>query len=200
MIWAVVLGAGESRRMGTQKLLLPFGGTTVIEAVVRTALDSEADAAVVVLGAGWEKIQDLLKSYPLVFAVNKDFRLGMLSSVQAGFRALPKDAEAAIIMLGDQPAIPVGVLDALIRAYRERRRGIAVPVHEGRRGHPVLVTIEYRDEVLGLDPAVGLRQLLRDHAEDVLEVAVPTPAVLKDIDRPGDYRKEVNSSLKARRK
>ncbi|MGD1010426.1 MAG: nucleotidyltransferase family protein [Candidatus Aminicenantales bacterium] len=200
MIWAVVLAAGESRRMGTQKLLLPFGGTTVIEAIVRTALDSEADGTVVVLGADRERVRGLLKSYPLVFAVNEDFRLGMLSSIQAGFKALPNNAEAAVIMLGDQPAIPAGVLDALIRAYRESRRGIVVPVHSGRRGHPVLVGTKYRDEVLGLDPAVGLRQLLRAHPEDVLEVAVPDESVLKDIDRPGDYRKEVDSSSKARRK
>ena len=200
MIWAVVLAAGESRRMGTQKLLLPFGGTTVIEAIVRAALDSEADATVVVLGADRERVRDLLKSYPLVFAVNEDYRLGMLSSIQAGFRALPNDAEAAVVMLGDQPAVPARVLDALIRAFRERRRGIAVPVHAGRRGHPVLVGAKYKDEVLGLDPEIGLRQLLRAHPEDVLEVAVPDAAVLEDIDRPGDYRKEVDPRSKAHRK
>lgn len=200
MIWAVVLAAGESRRMGTQKLLLPFGGTTVIEAIVRAALDSEADGTIVVLGADRERVRGLLKSYPLVFAVNQDYRLGMLSSIQAGFRALPNDAEAAVIMLGDQPAVPARVLDALIRAYRERRLGIAVPVHAGKRGHPVLVGAKYKDEVLGLDPAIGLRQLLRAHPEDVLEVAVPDEAVLEDIDRPGDYRKEADLSSKNRRK
>jgi molybdenum cofactor cytidylyltransferase len=200
MIWAAVLAAGESRRMGTQKLLLSFGETTVIETIVRTALDSEADGTIVVLGADKERVRGVLKSYPLVFAVNKDYRLGMLSSIQAGFRALPNDAEAAVIMLGDQPAIPARVLDALIRAHRESRRGIIVPVHGGRRGHPILVGTRYKDEVLGLDPAIGLRQLLRAHPEDVLEVEVSSPAVLKDIDRPDDYRKEVDLSSKAHRK
>jgi molybdenum cofactor cytidylyltransferase len=200
MIWAVVLAAGESRRMGTQKLLLPFGETTVIEAIVRTALDSEADRTIVVLGADRESIRAVLKSYPLVFAVNKDYALGMLSSIQAGFRALPDDVEAAVIMLGDQPAIPSRVLDALIRAYLESRRGIIVPAQGGRRGHPILVGTRYRDEVLGLDPAIGLRQLLQSHPEEILEVAVSSPAVLKDIDRPEDYRKEVDQSFKPHRK
>jgi molybdenum cofactor cytidylyltransferase len=200
MIWVTVLAAGESRRMGTQKLLLPFGETTVIEAIVRTALDSEAEGTVVVLGANRERVRGVLKSYPLVFAVNKDYRLGMLSSIQAGFRALPTDAEAAVIMLGDQPTIPARILDALIRAYRESRRGIVVPVHGGHRGHPVLIDMKNKDEVLGLDPGVGLRQLLRTHPEDVLEVAVSSPEVLKDIDRPEDYREEVDQSSKAHRK
>ncbi|MGA2362101.1 MAG: nucleotidyltransferase family protein [Candidatus Aminicenantales bacterium] len=200
MIWVTVLAAGESRRMGTQKLLLPFGETTVIEAIVRTALDSEAEGTVVVLGANRERVRGVLKSYPLVFAVNKDYRLGMLSSIQAGFRALPTDAEAAVIMLGDQPTIPARVLDALIRAYRESRRGIVVPVHGGHRGHPVLIDMKNKDEVLGLDPGIGLRQLLRTHPEDVLEVAVSSPEVLKDIDRPEDYREEVDQSSKAHRK
>jgi molybdenum cofactor cytidylyltransferase len=200
MIWVTVLAAGESRRMGTQKLLLPFGETTVIEAIVRTALDSEADGTIVILGADRRRVRDVLKSYPLVFAVNKDYALGMLSSIQAGFRALPTDAEAAVIMLGDQPAIPARVLDALIRAYRENRRGIVVPIHGGHRGHPILVGTRYKDEVLGLDPAIGLRQLLRSHPEEILEVAVSSPAVLKDIDRPEDYREEADLSSKAHRK
>jgi molybdenum cofactor cytidylyltransferase len=200
MIWVTVLAAGESRRMETQKLLLPFGETTVIEAIVRTALESEADGTIVVLGADRERVRGVLKSYPLVFAVNKDYALGMLSSIQAGFRALPTDAEAALIMLGDQPTIPARVLDALIRAYRKNRRGIVVPVHGGRRGHPILVGTRYKDEVLGLDPGVGLRQLLRSHPEEILEVAVSSPAVLKDIDRPEDYREEADQSSKAHRK
>jgi molybdenum cofactor cytidylyltransferase len=192
MIWAVVLAGGESRRMGTQKLLLPFGETTVIEAVVRTALDSEADGTLVVLGADREKVGRALRSYPLTFAVNKEYRLGMLSSIQAGFKALPADAEAAVVMLGDQPAIPPEVIDDLVCSYRENRRGIIIPVYAGRRGHPVLIDAKYRDEVLGLDPEVGLRQLIQAHPEDVLEVGVSSPAVLKDIDRPEDYREEAS--------
>jgi molybdenum cofactor cytidylyltransferase len=187
MIWAVVLAAGESLRMGTQKLLLPFGETTVIEAIVRTALDSEVDRTLVVLGADREKVRRVLRSYPLIFAVNKEYRLGMLSSIQAGFRALPGDAEAAVLMLGDQPAIPAGVIDSLVCNYRENSRGIIIPVYAGRRGHPVLVETAYKREISGLDRAVGLRQLMGAHPEDILEVEVSSPAVLSDMDRPEDY-------------
>jgi molybdenum cofactor cytidylyltransferase len=192
MIWAVVLAAGESLRMGTQKLLLPFGETTVIETIVRTALDSSVDETMVVLGADRQKVRSVLQSYPLTFAVNENYRDGMLSSVQAGFQALPGGAEAAVVMLGDQPSVTSGVIDSLVRGYRESSCGIVVPVHGGRRGHPVLIDAGYRSEILGLDPTIGLKQLVRAHAEDVLEVPAASALVLNDMDRPEDYREETS--------
>jgi molybdenum cofactor cytidylyltransferase len=187
MIWAVILAAGESRRMGTQKLLLPYGKTTVVEAIVRTALDSSVDGTVVVLGADKEKVRKTLKSYPVSFAVNRDFRRGMLSSIQVGFESLPGEAGAAVLMLGDQPAVPFDVVDGLVSKYRENGRGIIIPVYRARRGHPILIETGYRREILGLDPGVGLRQLIQAHAQDIIEVEVSSPAVLKDMDNPEDY-------------
>jgi molybdenum cofactor cytidylyltransferase len=196
VIWAVILAAGESRRMGTQKLLLPFGETTVVEAVVRTALDAQIDRALAVLGSDRDAIRLKLAPYGVEFAVNEDFKRGMLSSVQTGFRALPADAEAAVVMLGDQPFLPARVVDAVIGAYRASGKGIVVPTYRGRRGHPVLIGLEYRDEVLSLDPAVGLRQLLIAHPDDVFEAEVDDTNFLRDLDLPEDYAGE----LKRRRK
>jgi molybdenum cofactor cytidylyltransferase len=196
VIWAVILAAGESRRMGTQKLLLPFGETTIVEAVVRTALDAQIDRALAVLGSDRDAIRLKLAPYGVEFAVNEDFKRGMLSSVQTGFRALPADAEAAVVMLGDQPFLPARVVDAVIGAYRASGKGIVVPTYRGRRGHPVLIGLEYRDEVLSLDPAVGLRQLLIAHPDDVFEAEVDDTNILRDLDLPEDYAGE----LKRRRK
>jgi molybdenum cofactor cytidylyltransferase len=173
--------------MGTQKLLLPFGETTVVEAVVRAALDSRVDGTLVVLGADREKVKDALKSYPLSFTVNANYTQGMLSSIQAGFASLPGEAEAAVLMLGDQPAVPSEVIDDLVCNYRENGRGIVIPVYGERRGHPILVETAYRREIMALDPEVGLRQLIQAHPEDILEVEVASPAVLADMDLPDDY-------------
>jgi molybdenum cofactor cytidylyltransferase len=192
VIWAVVLAAGESRRMGTQKLLLPYGGTTVVEAVVRAALDSNADETMVVVGADREAVRNALKSYPVTFAVNEDFRRGMLSSVQAGLEALPGGAEAAVLMLGDQPAVASRTVDELVLAYRERGRGIFLPVYGQRRGHPILVDTGYRSEILGLDPGVGLRQLVQAHPEDVVAVEVDETEAPEDMDDPDDYARAVS--------
>jgi molybdenum cofactor cytidylyltransferase len=187
MIWAVVLAAGESRRMGTQKLLLPFGDTTVVGAVVRTARASRARGTMVVLGADREAVRAELATAGIGFAVNEDYRLGMLSSVQAGFRALPPGTRAAVIMLGDQPFLAAAAVDAVISAYETAGRGLVVPVFRGRRGHPLLIDLEYRDEVLGLEQADGLRRLLRAHAADIVEVETGDANILRDLDTPEDY-------------
>ena len=200
MIWAVVLAAGESRRMGTQKLLLPFAETTVIGAVVRAALASRAGRTLVVLGADRVAVQEEIKRHDHVsesvdawplrkieFAINENYSLGMLSSIQTGFKALTTDAEAAVVMLGDQPFQPAKVVDAVIEAYRTSGKGIVIPVFRGRRGHPVLVDLKYRYEVLGLDPADGLRWLMRAHPGDIHEIDVDDANILRDLDTPKDY-------------
>jgi molybdenum cofactor cytidylyltransferase len=191
VIWAVVLAAGESRRMGTQKLLLPYGATTVVEAVVRAALDSKVDETMVVLGADREAVREALKSYPLTFAVNEDYRRGMLSSVQAGFRALPGGTEAAVVMLGDQPDVASPTVDELVLAYREGCGGIFLPVYAGRGGHPVLIDTKYREEIFRLDPEVGLRGLRRAHPDEIVEVEVSEPDGPVDMDDPDDYARAV---------
>jgi molybdenum cofactor cytidylyltransferase len=187
MIWAVILAAGESRRMRTQKLLLPFGETTVVGAVVGTALASRVDRVLAVLGADKDDVREEIEPLGIDFVVNEYFAEGMLSSVQAGFRALPPDAEAAVVMLGDQPFLPARVVDAVVAAFRRSGMGIVVPVHRGRRGHPVLVGLKYRDEVLALDPADGLRRLMHAHAEDIFEAEVEDANILRDMDVPEDY-------------
>ncbi len=191
MIGAVVLAAGESRRMGTQKLLLPFGDTTILGAVVRTVQASRAGRTVVVLGADREAIRREWGSRDLDLVVNENYPLGMLTSIQAGLRALPPDAQAAVIVLGDQPFLASRVIDAVIAAYETGGKGIVIPTFQGRRGHPVLIDVKYRDEVLAFDPADGLRRLMLAHAGDILEVDVADPDILRDLDTPEDYKEGV---------
>ena len=153
----------------------------------------------VVLGADQEKIRMALEGQPVVFVQNPDFRRGMLSSIQCGLQALPADATAAMIFPGDLPTLSAPVIRKLLQARDCASRGLIVPVFAGKRGHPLLLGLEYRAEVGRLDPAVGLRQLLIDHPDDVLEVEVEDEAVLKDIDTPEDYRRlsETRPSKKA---
>ena len=189
MIWAVILAAGESKRMGAPKLLLPYGRTTIIETVITQMTSSSVDTTLVVLGSRWRTIKKLIGKHPVVTAVNPRFRQGMLSSIQRGIAALPRNCRAAVIVLGDQPDIRPGVINNLAEAYRREGKGIVVPVCRGKRGHPVLIDLKYRSEIAALDPEIGLRELLQRHPEDILEVRVPDSDILRDIDMPGDYRK-----------
>jgi molybdenum cofactor cytidylyltransferase len=199
MIWGVILAAGESRRMGRPKLLLPFGGATIVESVVRDMIASRVDKIVVVLGAHRQGIEDKIKGSGVEIALNPRFREGMLSSVHAGLGALPSSARAMVIALADQPGIPPLVIDGLIEAYHREKKGIVVPVYRKGRGHPFLIDLKYRPEIMALDPKVGLRGLLRKHPEDIVEVRVSHPAVLSDIDDPEDYARAIQNAARKTR-
>jgi molybdenum cofactor cytidylyltransferase len=112
----------------------------------------------------------------------------MLSSAQKGFVSIPEKAEAVLVFLGDQPRIPSSVIDQVITAYHSSEKGIVVPVYDKNRGHPVLISTKYREEVTHLDPEIGLRELIHNHPEDILEVQVDTSAIIEDIDTPDDYK------------
>ncbi len=200
MVWAVILAAGRSRRMGTSKLLLPYEKTTVIQNVVRKVRAAGIISVLVVLGAEGDAIKDILKDDSVNFVRNPDFRRGMLSSVQSGLRALPAAATWVMVVLGDQPALSESAVRVMLRVRKRTAKGILVPAYKGQRGHPLLFDLKYKNEALALDPAVGLRQLLHDHPDDVLEVEVPDKAVLSDIDTPEDYRQALAAQPKKGRR
>ena len=190
--WALILAAGSSRRMGSQKLLLPYGQSTIIETVIDNVLNSSIDHVMVVLGANQEEIQDTLEHKPVQFCHNRKHEQGMLSSVICGIRALPPEAVTALIYLGDQPGIHPAVTNTVIEAYSEELFGIVIPVHMHRRGHPLLVDMKYRKEIEKLDLEAGLRSLRHHFPEDVLEVEVDEPGILVDIDTREDYKNATN--------
>jgi molybdenum cofactor cytidylyltransferase len=191
MICAIVLAAGESRRMGSQKLLLPFGAITVIGRVVDQLLQSVIDKNFVVTGHNADKIAEELSARAVTIVDNPDYPSGMLSSVRCGLRALPRECQAVMVALGDQPAITTNLIDDIIQAFKANHKGIVVPVFQNRRGHPILFDGVYRDEILVRYDDVGLHGLLHAHPDDVLELAVSEPSVLSDMDCPEDYQREL---------
>jgi molybdenum cofactor cytidylyltransferase len=191
MIWAVILAAGESRRMGQPKQLLPCGRSTVIETVIENVLRSAVDHTLVVLGASSRKIRPLVSKFPVHFTRNPLYRAGMLSSVKWGIRHLPPDARAALVFLGDQPWITPDTVDRVISAYRKKGKGLVLPVYDGGGGHPLLLDMKYRQAISVLDSRVGLKEIVALYPADVLRVSVPCPDILEDLDTPGDYRRLV---------
>ena len=191
MICALVLAAGRSRRMGTQKLLLPFAGSTVIGHIVDQIAGSAVERIYVVVASDQAAIAAALSGRAAQVVVNPGPDSEMLDSVRCGLRALPSACRAVLVVLGDQPGITPALVDALVGAFESSGERIAVPVYDGRRGHPVLLAIDYRDQVLTQYDGLGLRGLLWDCPEDVLEVPVPWPTATSDIDCPEDYRREL---------
>ena len=193
MIGAIVLAAGRSQRMGGQKLLLPFGGQTVIGHVVDQVRHAAIHEVCVVVGPQPERLTEALSGRKVGIVRNPDPEGDMLSSIRCGWRALPQECRGILVTLGDQPGITSELIDQMIRAFAGESRGLVVPVHQGQRGHPILCSAKYRDEILTRYDAVGLQGLVRAHPGEVLECPVSTPAVLSDIDYPEDYRRELRA-------
>jgi len=190
MICAIVLAAGLSRRMGTQKLLLPWAGTTVVGHIVDELARSEIDRITVVVGHQGPRVRAELAGRPVHVVNNGDYRQGMLSSVRCGLAALPRPCTVALVAPGDQPAISSTLVDRMIHAFKSGDRGLVVPVHDGRRGHPLLIAARYFDEIMTHYDDVGLRGLPRAHGDDVLELPAASDDVLSDLDTPEDYRRQ----------
>jgi molybdenum cofactor cytidylyltransferase len=187
-VGAIVLAAGNSRRMGTQKLLLPYAGTTVIRHIVDRVAASSVDRIIVVAGRDADAVRAATGGSRATVVVNETLDGDMLSSVRCGLRALPAECQAAIVVLGDQPSITAELVNQLVDASAASGRGIVVPAYRGRRGHPLLFSMEYRTEVLTGYDAVGLKGLLEAHADDVFELAVADDGVVTDMDVPDDYK------------
>jgi molybdenum cofactor cytidylyltransferase len=184
---AIVLAAGRSRRMGQPKLGLPFGKSTMVGEVVGKVANASTSitSVTVVLGYYSDIVREALAGLSVNFAVNRKPDMGMLSSVQTGLKAAG-EAGGYLICLGDQPDISAEVIKALINSAGQTEKGFFLPVHEGKRGHPLLIKARYVPEILGLPLTVKLNELLDIHADEVMEVPVDDPSVSEDIDTPED--------------
>jgi molybdenum cofactor cytidylyltransferase len=188
----VVLAAGESRRMGKPKQLLPFGGATILERVVDALLDAGVGEVIVVLGHLAEQVRVVLGDRPVKVVINEAYREGMLSSVQCGVRAAGTVQDAVLFALGDQPHIESQVVREVMGAYRSGEAGMVIPRYGGKKGHPIIINLQrYRAAILRLPAHVGLNALMQEYADDVRFIEVSTEDIIRDIDVPEDYSREL---------
>ncbi|MBU0651984.1 MAG: molybdenum cofactor cytidylyltransferase [Proteobacteria bacterium] len=191
MISAIVLAAGESKRMGRPKQMLAWQGKTLLRQVLENLIRSDAGEIILVLGHEAEAISKSLTESQIKIVINPDYKQGMASSLRHGLLAMDPESEAFLVLLADQPDIGPEIMNRMIREFKQAnpRRGIVRPVYRGLRGHPVLIGVRYLQEALQLQGDVGARQILANHPEDILEIEVNQDGILKDIDTPEAYRK-----------
>jgi molybdenum cofactor cytidylyltransferase len=187
----VVLAAGESRRMGQLKALLPFGSRTVIEQVLQPFLSADLSEVAVVLGHRAEEIAAVLEPLPVRLFHNPDYRLGMTSSVQVALRSLDPVPDAYLLALVDQPQIGRPVIQQLLAAHARTQKGLVIPVWQGKRGHPLLLAAVYRQAVLALTPDQGLNVVTRGYPYDTLELPIGNDDILRDMDYQEEYVAEL---------
>ncbi len=182
MISAILLAAGESKRMGKPKQLMPLGRTSILAQTIDNYLNSEVNEVIVVLGHRAEEAKRIMAARPVKLAINPNYQQGMSTSIIAGLNMVDSRARAVVIALGDQPFIDSQTLNRLIDEFYNHDKGIVIPVYRGRRGHPVIFAIRYKDELFRLKGDIGGREIIDRYPDDVLEVAVNCEGIYIDID------------------
>jgi molybdenum cofactor cytidylyltransferase len=190
MVSAILLGAGESKRMGVDKLFLPWRKKTVLEHSVETLLRSKVREVVTVIRGSQGTVVGHIKDRKLKVVINPYYKRGMSTSIRKGLHALDPSSQGILIALGDQPLVKTRTINALISAFVQRRGTIVVPSFWGKQGHPVIFHRRYFNELLKLKGDVGGRSIIEKYPEEVWLVRVKSEGVTKDIDTWKDYRKE----------
>ena len=185
-IGALVLAAGQSRRMGaTNKLTAEIDGVPMVRQVCDTALASKAEGLIVVTGHERDAVRQALSTVDATFVHNPAYADGLSASLCAGLGAVPESWDGVVVCLGDMPRVTPEDLNRLIAAFNPvEGRAICVPTHHGKRGNPVLWGRQFFDEIRSVAGDVGARHLIGAYPEAVSEVEMPSDAVLHDIDTP----------------
>lgn len=184
---AIILAAGESRRMGSNKLLLPWGQTTVLKQTIAAVKASNVQDIWVITGHQADAVRDQANAAGVKTIHNIDYANGFTTSVQTAVRNLQDSSDAILVVLGDQPMIDPLVMNALLAAYAAGSSGLVAPTYQGKRGNPVIIDRRYFSELLELPPDSAPRALLQNHPDDLELVESPDEAVLHDLDLPEDY-------------
>jgi molybdenum cofactor cytidylyltransferase len=188
MITAIILAAGESKRMGQPKMLLPWGESTVISHVVSIFKEAGLEDILVVTGGAREQVENALSQFNVKTVYNKAFAAGgMLSSIQCGLQVLTNQTQAILIGLGDQPQVRAGSVRMICDAYRVNKSKIVIPSFQRRRGHPWLAARPLWDELLNMKWHQSPRDFLDRHQETIQYVNVDDSGILADLDTPEDY-------------
>jgi len=182
---AVVLAAGKSQRMGRNKLLLKLGGRTVLDRVLSSIEASRVEAVYVVLGHRPEDLVPIVEAHSAEAVLNPDYEEGMTSSFKTGLSRVSVDA--TFLCLGDQVVLDPVLMDRMIDAMEAGPEALIVsPVHEGRRGHPVLFRDTLFPEIMGLGSGDTMKDVVEGHGDRHMEIEGDVWCTL-DMDTPEDY-------------
>lgn len=185
---ALIPAAGLSSRMDRLKPLMPLGSASVIQSAAGCFIQAGITEIIVVLGYKAEEIIPDLEPLNVRIVINSEYEQGMYSSIQKGVRALSPEAEAFFVLPGDYPLVRPETIKKIYAAYERSTLGIAHPVYRRHRGHPPLISGNYKEFILSSREEEGLKSFLRIHDGDSLEVQVDDSGILADLDTPAEYQ------------
>jgi molybdenum cofactor cytidylyltransferase len=183
----VVLAAGSSSRLGTNKLLIDLGGETVVQRAVHRALDAGLEPVIVVVGFEADRVAASLQGLDINLVVNRDYLRGMHASLQAGLGRVPADCEAAVVLLADMPLVTSAMSAALVARFRKGPEPLVLSLYGGVQAPPTLYSRALFPSLEAAGEAGG-RRVARDHRDEAAVMEWPPP-LLVDLDRPEDVER-----------
>ena len=196
MLAAAILSAGESRRMGSPKALIPFRGHTFLEHLLEVTKHPRVGVTRIVLGASAESIGEKLHLDPALVVINENWQRGQLSSIQAAVRSLARNqTEGLILCPVDHPMVSGALVARLIAEFDSSGKAVVLPAFRGRRGHPLIFRATLYDELLAASPEVGARQVVWNHAQDVLAVPTDEEGVILNLNNPESLKKALEGTI-----
>lgn len=195
MLAAAILSAGESRRMGSPKALIPYHGHTFLEHLIEVTTHPRIGIRKIVLGAGAEKIIEKLQLDRASVAINENWQQGQLSSIQTAVRSLPRgETEGLILCPVDHPLVSAELVTRLIAEFDASGKLIVLPTYRGKRGHPLIFRANLYEEILAASPEIGARQVVWNHANDLLEVPTEEEGIILNLNNPDSLKKAMEKT------
>ena len=188
----IILAAGGSTRMGGQnKLLQMVDGTSLVQKVVRSALNSNIESVYVILGYQAALIRQCISNKSVNWVENSDWSRGMASSIKSGIEALNTDYDGAMILLGDMPFIEPITINQLLALYQKKK--IVVPVKNGRQGNPVLFSSSFFADLKLLGRDKGAKPIIKKNPDSVIIANVLTDTIFHDLDTPDQIKERIGA-------
>ena len=188
---AILTAAGESRRMGRPKPLLPWRGTTLVEHQISALFGGGVSEVVVVVGHEADAVAAQVLGTGARYVVNPDYLQGKTTSIKAGLRAISPSADAILLLAVDQPRTDA-IISAVVRAHASGDHLITSPRYNGHGGHPLIFSASLRDELACIsEKKQGIREVFQAHRDSVQEYALNDPQIRLDLNTPEAYEDAV---------
>lgn len=186
MVSAIIMASGQSKRMGENKLLLPYKGKSIIENVLDKVISCDFNSILVIYNN--EEILQICKDRNIRAIYNNEWEIGQSKSISIGIKNSPK-SDGYAFFAGDQPLIDIETINLLLNEFNNNKDSIIVPNYNGKRGTPTIFSENFKEKLLDLDGDVGGRNIIGENNSYVKIISVKEEFILWDIDTTEDYKR-----------